>query len=130
VRAIGWAWWRTFGRGVRLRDVPALPRAYQAIFVQPGEETMALIALDARHWRRLVDLGWAAINGDWLRSEGVTQAQAPHFRLASRTPGLALFDGEPRPLAAASPITMGRTAAILLATRQSLSATKSSSEGS
>lgn len=130
VRAVGWAWRRTFGQGLRLRNVPALPRAYQAIFVQPGEEAMTLIAVDARHWRRLIDLGWAAIGGDWLRAGGVTQAQAPRFRLASRKPGLALFDGEPRPLASASPITMGRTAAILLATGQSSLATKSSSEGS
>jgi len=131
LRAIGQAWRRTFGRGLRLQDMPELPRAYQAVFVQPGEAEMALTAVDARHWRRMMELGWAAMRGDWAEAKGVTRATASSFRLASRKAGLALFDGEPRMLGPRCTITTGRTRALVLATDQAPSSVvRSSSEGS
>ncbi|MGO1303634.1 MAG: diacylglycerol/lipid kinase family protein [Sphingomonas parapaucimobilis] len=131
LRAIGQAWRRTFERGLRLQDMSELPRAYQAVFVQPGEAAMTLTAVDARRWRHVAELGWAAIRGDWTEAKGVTRATASSFRLADRKPGLALFDGEPRMLAPRCTITTGRTGTLVLATDQTPSSTvRSSSEGS
>ncbi|GAA3250513.1 hypothetical protein GCM10020258_05430 [Sphingomonas yabuuchiae] len=117
--------------GLAVAGYAGAPRAYQAVFVQPGEAVMALTAVDARHWRRMMELGWAAMRGNWAEAKGVTRATASSFRLASRKAGLALFDGEPRMLGTRCTITTGRTCALVLATDQAPSSVvRSSSEGS
>lgn len=114
-RLIGYAWRRTFGRGVRLTGA-ALPRA-QAVFLQPREGVMSVAAVDARDWRSIAALGWDWLTGDWLAAEAVRETRAARLEVAGDRPVAALFDGEPQMLPPGTAITCGRTRKQFLSTK-------------
>jgi diacylglycerol kinase family enzyme len=114
--AIRLAWRRTFGRGVRLSGAPGFPAEAQAAYIRPEGDGLAVMAIDARDFRSIADLGWNLITGDWVAAHAVTEIEAHRVTLAERRPVLALFDGEPVTLDPATVITAGRTAGQFVAT--------------
>ena len=110
------AWQRTFGRGIRLAGAPGFPAEAQAAYIRPEDGRLAVMAIDARDFRSIADLGWNLITGDWVAAHAVTEIRAHHLTLAERRPVLALVDGEPVTLDPATVITAGRTAARFVAT--------------
>ncbi|MFC3581208.1 diacylglycerol/lipid kinase family protein [Sphingomonas hylomeconis] len=117
LRAMRHAWAKTFTRGIRLEDVPALRHRQQAIFVMPDNGNLDLRGIDARAWRSIVALGWDWLTGDWIASPAVTQVHVAALRVAGRKPTLALFDGEPVMLAPGVTITGGMTAKMFIRTK-------------
>lgn len=116
ILAVRLAWRRSFGTGLRLAGVPALPRRYQAVFVTPHSDRLDLAAVDARTWQRLFDLGRMALTDDWTNAQGVTRTQSPGFRVAGRGGTPALFDGEPHRLPAGAEVTLRHGPANIIAT--------------
>lgn len=114
---IGRAWRRTFGKGLRVDGVPGMNRRYQAVFVHPAADGLEVAAIDARDLRSIVQLGWDWLTGDWIDARAVTYCKASRVRLAARRSVQALFDGEPRTLAADAAITGGMTRPIFLSTK-------------
>ncbi|MBS0478824.1 MAG: hypothetical protein JSR79_05940 [Proteobacteria bacterium] len=110
------AWRRTFGKGVRLAGAPGLPRQAQAAYVRPCGDGLAVMAIDARDFRSIADLGWNLITGDWVAAHAVTEIDTPRLAIAERRPVLALFDGEPVMLDPATTISAGRTRDQFIAT--------------
>lgn len=96
IRAIGHAWRRTFGRGIRLTGVPGLTARIQAAFVVAEAGDLRVAAVDARDWRAIISLGWEWITGDWVKAAAVHEVRTPAMRCAERRPILGLFDGEPQ----------------------------------
>ena len=109
VRALRHGIRRTFSRGIRLEGVPGLDHHAQAVFVRPGKERLDIAAVDARDFRSIAALGWEWLTGDWVAARAVTQVFAERFRIGSRKPVLALFDGEPVMLDPATQICGGET---------------------
>lgn len=116
--AIRTAWRRTFGRGVRLTGARGFPLRAQAAFVRADGDRLAVMAVEARDFGSIADLGWNLITGDWVAANAVTAIETDRLRLAERRPVLALIDGEPVTLDPASVITAGRTAEQFLATAE------------
>jgi hypothetical protein len=87
-----------------------LRQGYQAIFVGPHAEGLEIAAIDARDWKRIVELGWDWLKGDWIAAQAVTTRMARQVSLLGRKPTLALFDGEPEMLAPGTPIRGGCSA--------------------
>ncbi|MEO5938694.1 MAG: diacylglycerol kinase family protein [Sphingomonas sp.] len=115
--AVRTAWRRTFGKGIRLAGAPGFPARAQAAYVRADEDGLAIMAIDARDFRSVADLGWNLITGDWVAAHAVTEIHAPRLTIAERRPVLALFDGEPVTLDPATAITAGRTAEQFIATK-------------
>ena len=111
------AWRRTFGKGIRLAGASGFPARAQAAYIRPDRDSLAIMAIDARDFRSVANLGWNLITGDWVAAHAVTEIHAPRLTVAERRPVLALFDGEPVMLDPATAITVGRTAAQFIATR-------------
>lgn len=108
-RAIGHAWSRTFGRGVRVAGAPGLSRDAQAIFIRPDHDLLRLTAVNARDWGSIAQLGWGWMTGDWIAAAAVTEVTAPDVRVLGNRPVLALFDGEPQRLEPGTEISGGKT---------------------
>ena len=117
VRAMRYAWARTFGRGIRVAGAPGLRGRYQAVLVRPGNPELAISGIDARDLRSIVDLGWSWLTGAWLDARAVTNCTARRLRLADARPVQALFDGEAAMLPPGTEILPGMTKPIFLATR-------------
>jgi diacylglycerol kinase family enzyme len=111
------AWRRTFGRGVRLAGAPGFPAQAQAAYVHASGDGLAVMAVDARDFRSIADLGWNLITGDWVAAHAVTEIETPRLTIAERRPVLALFDGEPVMLDPATVIGAGRTREQFIATK-------------
>lgn len=109
IRALGLAWRRTFGRGVRVTGAAGLPRESQALFVQADRQRLKVAAIDARDWRAIASLGWEWLTGDWVAASAVREVRARTLRLAEHRPVLALFDGEPVMLDSDQTISAGLT---------------------
>lgn len=108
-RAVGHAWSRTFGRGVRVAGAPGLARDAQAIFIKPDNDRIRLTAVNARDWASIGKLGWGWVTGDWVAAAAVTEVVAPSVRVLGFKPVLALFDGEPQRLEPGTEISGGKT---------------------
>ena len=78
---------------------------------------VAVMAIDARDFRSVADLGWNLITGDWVAAHAVTEIDTPRLTIAERRPVLALFDGEPVMLDPATVIGAGRTRKQFVATK-------------
>lgn len=117
LRAVGHAWRRTFGRGIRVIGAPGLPRQAQAVFVLPDCEKLRVAAVDARDWRTIVALGWEWVTGDWVKAAAVHEVRARTLHIVERRPALGLFDGEPVKIAPDVMIRAGQTAAQFVRTR-------------
>jgi diacylglycerol kinase family enzyme len=115
--AIRTAWRRTFGKGVRLTGAPGFPHEAQAAYIHPRGGGLAVMAIDARDFRSIANLGWNLITGDWVAAHAVTELETQRLTVAERRPVLALFDGEPVTLAPATAITSGRTREQFIATK-------------
>lgn len=115
--AVRTAWRRTFGKGVRLAGATGFPPQAQAAYVQPHGDGLAVMAIDARDFRSIADLGWNLITGDWVAAHAVTEIETPRLTIAERRPVLALFDGEPVMLDPATEIRAGRTRDQFIATK-------------
>lgn len=118
VRALGFAWRRTFEGGVRISGVPGLTHRAQAVFVRPGDGGLQVALIDARDWRSIAELGWDWLTGDWFAARGVDSRVAERFAIAGRRPVLALFDGEPVTLEPGAAVTGGETLAQFLTTKE------------
>ncbi len=116
-RAIGHAWAKTFGSGLRMTGAPGLPRSAQAVFITPEPDGLSLAAVDARDWRSIAELGWDWMTGAWVEAAAVTELHAASVRPESRKPVLALFDGEPQQLPPQTDISSGITREQFIATR-------------
>lgn len=116
-RAVGHAWRRTFGRGIRVIGADGLPRQAQAVFVQADRDKLRVAAIDARDWRTILALGWEWVTGDWINAAAVHEVRAHTLRTAERRPVLALFDGEPVKLSPDVIIRAGTTAPQFVQTR-------------
>ncbi|QDZ06665.1 hypothetical protein FPZ24_03560 [Sphingomonas panacisoli] len=116
--AVRTAWRRTFGKGVRLAGAPGFPSQAQAAYVQPRGDGLAVMAIDARDFRSIANLGWNLITGDWVAAHAVTEIETPRLTIAERRPVLALFDGEPVMLDPATVIRAGLTREQFIATRE------------
>lgn len=114
--AVGRAWRRSFGRGVRLEGAPRLRRRYQAVIVTPGEGGLSVAGIDARDWRSIAELGWGWLTGDWMAARAVDTGAAPELRVPAGRAVEALFDGEPETLAPGVTIRGGRTRDLFLTT--------------
>jgi diacylglycerol kinase family enzyme len=114
--AVRLAWRRTFGRGIRLAGAPGFPAEAQAAYIRPEGDRLAVMAIDARDFRSVADLGWNLITGDWVAAHAVTEIETSRLTLVERRPVLALFDGEPVTLDPATVINTGRTAAQFVTT--------------
>lgn len=117
VRAMRFAWRRTFGRGVRIDGAPRLRRGYQAVYVTPEAGTLRVAAVDARDWRSILELGWSFLTGDWARARAVETATAERLRIGGHKRVVALFDGEPRMLDPGAEITPGLSRKAFLETK-------------
>lgn len=115
-RAVGHAWRRTFGRGIRLSGAPALPPGAQAVLVTPDGEKLRLTAVNARDWASIAQLGWDWLTGDWLAAAAVTEVRAKSVQVSGSKPVLALFDGEPQQIAPGVPIASAATQARFIST--------------
>ncbi|QIG79603.1 diacylglycerol/lipid kinase family protein [Stakelama tenebrarum] len=123
LRAIGFAWRKTFGRsGLRVTGVPDAPRGYQAVFVEPFADGIDVRGIDARDWRAIVELGWDWLTGDWVTARAVTSARVQRMGIRGTGKVLALFDGEPVRLDADQAITSGMSAPAFISTREEESA--------
>jgi len=111
------AWRRTFGRGIRLAGAPGFPPQAQAAYVRPDGDELAVMAIDARDFGSIADLGWNLITGDWVAAHAVTERRTEQLILAERRPVLALFDGEPVTLDPATVISVGQTRDQFIATK-------------
>lgn len=118
--AVRTAWRHTFGRGVRLGGVPGFPAQAQAAYIRPDGDALAIMAIDARDFRSIADLGWSLITGDWVSAHAVTEIHASRVTLRERRRVLALFDGEPVMLDPATVIGTGRTREQFIATREGI----------
>ena len=118
--AVRTAWRRTFGRGVRLGGLPGFPAQAQAAYIRPDGDALAVMAIDARDFRSIADLGWNLITGDWVSAHAVTEIHASRVTVRERRRVLALFDGEPVMLDPATAIGTGRTREQFIATRQAI----------
>ncbi|MBX9729725.1 MAG: hypothetical protein K2X59_00205 [Sphingomonas sp.] len=116
-RAIGHAWARTFGRGIRLGGAYGLPAGAQAVLISPDDRQLRLAAVDARHWRSIAVLGWDWLTGDWLAAAAVTESVAPSVSIEGDRPVQALFDGEPQLLSPGVRISAGQTRAQFISTK-------------
>lgn len=116
-RAVGLAWRRSFGRGVRVEGAPRLPRGYQAIFLSPAADGVSAAAVNARDWLSIAALGWSFLTGDWVDARAVDTASPDRLRVLGRRPVLALFDGEPEMLDPGTIVTGGLSRAMFLTTR-------------
>jgi diacylglycerol kinase family enzyme len=114
------AWRRTFGRGIRLAGAPGFPAEAQAAYVRAEDDGLAVMAIDARDFRSVADLGWNLITGDWVAAHAVTEIETNRLTIAERRPVLALFDGEPVTLDPATVITAGRTREQFIATKAAI----------
>ncbi|MDF2385070.1 hypothetical protein JMG10_26600 [Nostoc ellipsosporum NOK] len=112
------AWTRTFGGGIRISGISALAGRYQAVFVRPEKGELHVAAVDARDWSAIVQLGWEWLTGDWVAAHAVSESLTREFAARGKKPVLALFDGEPVPLAPGTPITAGLSRKAFIATRQ------------
>ena len=83
----------------------------------PHGDGLAVMAIDARDFRSIADLGWNLITGDWVAAHAVTEIDTPRLTIAERRPVLALFDGEPVMLDPATVISAGRTREQFIATK-------------
>ncbi|HEX8387673.1 MAG TPA: diacylglycerol kinase family protein [Sphingomonas sp.] len=110
-RAVRHAVARTFGRGLRIDGLRGRP---QAVYLRAEADRLVVRAIDARSFRRIAELGWDWVTGDWVRAAAVTPLTLPRLRLRSRKPATALFDGEPRLLPVGAVITPGRSRPIFL----------------
>jgi diacylglycerol kinase family enzyme len=115
--AVRTAWRRTFGRGIRLAGAPGFPVRAQAAYVRADGDGLAIMAIDARDFRSVTDLGWNLITGDWVAAQAVTEIRAHRLTIAERRPVLALFDGEPVMLDPSTVISAGRTREQFIATK-------------
>lgn len=116
-RAVGHAWRRTFGRGIRVIGADGVPRQAQAVFIQADRDKLRVAAIDARDWRTILALGWEWVTGDWINAAAVHEVRAHTLRTAERRPVLALFDGEPVKLSPDVIIRTGTTAPQFVQTR-------------
>lgn len=116
-RAIGHAWARTFGRGIRLGGAYGLPAGAQAVLISPKGAQLRLAAVDARDWRSIAVLGWDWLTGDWLAAAAVTESVAPTVSIEGDRPVQALFDGEPQLLSPGVKISAGQTRAQFICTK-------------
>jgi len=113
------AWNRTFGgSGIRISGVSALAGRYQAVFVRPEKGELHVAAVDARDWSAIAQLGWEWLTGDWVAAHAVSEGLTREFAARGKKPVLALFDGEPVPLAPGTPITAGISRKAFIATRK------------
>jgi hypothetical protein len=110
------AWRRTFAEHVHVAGALGLHRGYQAVLVRPALGHLEAMAIDARDWRAIAELGWDWLSGDWVAARAVTETHARTLRIAGHRRVLALFDGEPRMLDAGTEITAGISAERFLAT--------------
>ena len=117
IRAIGHAWRRTFGKGIRLAGVPGLTARVQAAFVVAEDNGLRIAAVDARDWRAITALGWEWITGDWVKAAAVHEVRSQAMRCTERRPVLGLFDGEPQMVPVGTVIRAGRTGAQFIRTR-------------
>jgi len=118
IRAIRFAWAKTFAsRGVRLAGAGLRDR-YQAVYVTPEEPGLSVAAVEARDWRAIAELGWDWLNGDWIDARAVTETRAEKLTTLGQTPVLALFDGEPQRLDSGTEISSGVSARAFIATRE------------
>jgi len=117
LRAVRFAWARTFGRGVRIAGAPALRARYQAVFVRPAPNELAVTGIDARDLRSIVELGWTWLTGEWLDARAVTHCRSTRLQLNDAKPVPALFDGEAVVLAPGTVIVPAMTAPLFLATK-------------
>jgi diacylglycerol kinase family enzyme len=116
--AVRGAWRKTFGgRGVGIEGVRGLAQRYQAVFVNPSADGLAVAAVDARDWGAIVQLGWEWVTGDWVAARAVTTVQTDSLRLQRVRPALALFDGEPVTLDGGETIRAGHSHDNFIATR-------------
>jgi len=118
LRLVRKAWRRTFGAGLRVTGVTGMTRWYQAVFVHPAPDALAVAAIDARDIRSIAQLGWDWVTGDWVAARAVTCRRAERFALAARRPVQALFDGEPGTLPADAAIGGGMTRPVFISTKQ------------
>jgi hypothetical protein len=112
-RALGHAWRRTFGRGLRIGGIRG---RQQAVFIAPKDDGLQVSAIDARSWRSIAELGWEWLTGDWVAAASVTCRAVPHLQLRERRPIHALFDGELRLLPVGARVEPGRSRPIFLST--------------
>lgn len=116
MRAVRFAWRRTFGRGVRISGAPGLAKRYQAVFLTPGSDTLDVAAIDARDWGSIAELGWNWLSGGWVEARAVTERLATRVRIEGSRPVLALFDGEPEILPPETDFRLTRSRETFLAT--------------
>ena len=114
--AIRYAWRRSFGRGVALGGMAKMPRGYQAVYVRATGDGLRAAGIDAREWRRIIELGWLWVTGEWVAAEAVTEARANQLRISGHKPVLALFDGEPQTLAPGTELRAAMTPPVFIAT--------------
>lgn len=116
MNAVRHAWRRTFGRGVSMVGMPRMPRGYQAVYVRAEADGLRSAGIDAREWRRIIELGWLWVSGEWLAAEAVTAARHDRLSIGGRRPVLALFDGEPVTLAPDTVLNAALTPPAFIAT--------------
>lgn len=116
MNAVRHAWRRTFGRGVSMVGMPRMPRGYQAVYVRAEADGLRSAGIDAREWRRIIELGWLWVSGEWLAAEAVTAARHDRLSIDGRRPVLALFDGEPAILAPGTVLNAAMTPPAFIAT--------------
>jgi diacylglycerol kinase family enzyme len=112
------AWSRTFGKGIRVEGAPGLDDRYQAVLVQPASSGLDVVAIDARDWGSIVQLGWDWLTGDWVAARAATETHATNLRVKASHAVVALFDGEPVMLEPGETIGSGMSRAAFIATRK------------
>jgi diacylglycerol kinase family enzyme len=119
VSAARLAWGKTFARGgIRVDGAPGLTKRYQAVLVSPDANGLDVVAVDARDWGSIAQLGWEWITGDWVAARAATESHAKELRVRGTGRVVALFDGEPVTLEPGQAITSGMSRKSFIATRE------------
>jgi diacylglycerol kinase family enzyme len=113
------AWGKTFARGgIRVDGAPGLRGRYQAVFVSPDPHGLDVVAVDARDWRSIAQLGWDWLTGDWVAARAATESHAEELRVRGTGRLVALFDGEPETFDARHVIRSGMSLKSFICTKK------------
>ncbi|MGK6325389.1 diacylglycerol/lipid kinase family protein [Sphingomonas sp. DT-51] len=113
MRAIRYAWGRTWWNRTRLEGVP---RPGQAFFIRPEKTSLVVTAVEVAEWTELAGVGLAWLRGDWTSADAATRVDRTRLRLSGSRSTPALIDGEPFHLHAGNVISLSSSNPMFLRT--------------
>jgi hypothetical protein len=94
IRAVRYAWLRTWSRGVTLFDGKRRRGDYRAVLISPEQGWVRVSAFATSTFMDAAKLGWEWLVGNWHNADSVDDTRSPCVRLTGEERLHALFDGE------------------------------------